>query len=81
MTDNTRETLILGGIEAVLGQDRTPQQQLNDAIFYALREGCFFPVPEPKPGASTRDLIQWGAMRNLHTAIRRFDLEVRKHQP
>lgn len=45
------------------------QQQLNDAILYALREGCFFPVPEPKFGAPTREWIQWGAMRNLHTAI------------
>ena len=51
----------------------SPQQQkLNDAVLYALHEGCFFPVPDPKPGATVRDLIQWGAMRNLHTAIAEF---------
>jgi len=48
------------------------QEHLNDAVLYALKEGCFFPVPEPKPGASVRDLIQWGAMRNLHDAIAAF---------
>lgn len=49
----------------------TPAQQitLNDAVLYALRCGCFFPVPEPQPGATTDELIRWGAMRNLHRAI------------
>ena len=50
-----------------------PQQKLNDAILYALREGCFFPVPEPTGKSTVRDYIQWGAMRNLHDAIRDFD--------
>jgi hypothetical protein len=48
------------------------QEQLNNAVLYALKEGCFFPVPEPRPGASVRELIQWGAMRHLHTAIAEF---------
>jgi hypothetical protein len=48
------------------------QQALNDAVLYALRSGCFFPVPAPKPGASVQELIYWGAMRNLHTAIAEF---------
>ncbi len=48
------------------------QEKLNQAILYALKEGCFFPVPTPKPWASTHELIQWGAMRNLHTAIAEF---------
>jgi hypothetical protein len=48
------------------------QQRLNDAVLYALKEGCFFPVPEPRRGASVRELIQWGAMRNLHDAIADF---------
>lgn len=52
----------------------TPQERLNQAVFYALKEGCFFPVPHPPPGCTTQDLIQWGAMRNLHDAIRAFDL-------
>ena len=45
------------------------QAELVDAVFYALRCGCFFPVPEPKPGASVEDLTRWGAMRHLHDAI------------
>lgn len=54
----------------------TPQERLNQAVFYALKEGCFFPVPRPDPnrGANTREWIQWGAMQNLHAAIRMFHL-------
>jgi hypothetical protein len=55
-------------------QLETPQETLNRAVLYALQEGCFFPVPQPQRGATTRELIQWGAMRNLHAAIREFDL-------
>ncbi len=51
---------------------RESQERLNNAVWYALKEGCFFPVPEPKAGATTRGLIQWGAMRNLHAAIAEF---------
>ena len=50
----------------------TPQDRLNQAVLYALREGCFFPVPEPAPRAPVRDWIQWGALRNLHEAIAAF---------
>ncbi len=50
----------------------TPQEQLNRAVLYALKEGCFFPVRAPRPGATVRALIQWGAMRHLHTAIAEF---------
>jgi hypothetical protein len=55
-----------------MSPERAAQLKLNAAVFYALREGCFFPVPDPQPGASVRELIQWGAMRNLHTAIAEF---------
>ena len=48
------------------------QDILNAAIFYALRAGCFFPVPQPRVGASVQELIQWGAMRHLHDAIADF---------
>jgi hypothetical protein len=48
---------------------RDSQDWLNQAVLYALKEGCFSPVPEPHPNASARDLVQWGAMRNLHDAI------------
>lgn len=48
------------------------QERLNTAVLYALRVGCFFPVPEPKPDATTSELIQWGAMRNLHDAMAKF---------
>lgn len=40
-----------------------------EAVLYAMREGCFFPVREPKASAPVRDWIQWGAMRHLHTAV------------
>lgn len=49
------------------------QQKLNRAVMYALREGCFFPVPEPQKGASVEDLVKWGAMRGLHDAIAEFN--------
>lgn len=52
--------------------NRSPQQKLNDAVMYALKEGCFFPVPEPPEGAAVQELVQWGAMRNLHDAIAEF---------
>jgi hypothetical protein len=52
--------------------EQDAEEELNAAIMYALRSGCFFPVPEPKPGATTEELIKWGAMRNLHDAIRWF---------
>ena len=45
------------------------QHDLNQAILYALKSGCFFPVSDPKPGATVDELIRWGAMRNLHTKI------------
>jgi hypothetical protein len=49
------------------------QDWLNQAVRYALREGCFFPVPTPDPKTATcRDMVQWGAMRNLHDAIAAF---------
>jgi hypothetical protein len=46
------------------------------AVLYALKEGCFHPVPEPKSGASLRQWIQWGAMRNLHNALAVYGREV-----
>jgi hypothetical protein len=48
------------------------QRELNAAVLYALKSGCFFPVPEPKPPYRVPNLIQWGAMRHLHTAIANF---------
>ena len=49
------------------------QERLNNAVMYALREGCFSPVPEPRKGATTEELIKWGAMRSLHDAIAEFN--------
>lgn len=45
------------------------KERIVDAVLYALRCGCLFPVPAPKPRASTQELIRWGAMRNLHAAV------------
>lgn len=39
------------------------------AVLYAMRSGCFHPVPEPPVGATTDEWIRWGAMRNLHDAV------------
>ena len=51
----------------------SPQEWLNKAVLYALRSGCFFPVPEPDHAtATTEDWVKWGAMRNLHDAIAAF---------
>lgn len=50
----------------------TPQDTLNHAVWYAVREGCFFPVPRPSPDAPVHDWVQWGAMQYLHTAIAEF---------
>ena len=58
---------------SAMGDEMDSQQRLNSAVMYALREGCFFPVPEPKAGATIQELIQWGAMRNLHDAIAEFN--------
>jgi hypothetical protein len=45
------------------------KQRIVDAVLYAMREGCFFPVPRPQPPTTVRELIQQGAMRNLHAAV------------
>jgi len=45
------------------------------AVRYAMRSGCFFPVREPTPTASTRAWIQWGAMRHLHEVVARLSPE------
>lgn len=57
------------GVETIA--DRLEQIiDVTDAVLYAVKEGCFFPVPEPNPKTATaRDWVQWGAMRNLHNAI------------
>lgn len=47
-------------------QRREAAQELVDAVTYAMKSGCFFPVSEPKPGAGTEAWVRWGAMRNLH---------------
>lgn len=56
----------------------TPEEaKVIEAVLYAMREGLFFPVPEPSTRASTREWIQWGALRNLHTAVAALSREVR----
>jgi hypothetical protein len=45
------------------------ERAVVDAVLYAMRCGCFFPVPEPQPPYSVEKLKQWGAMRNLHTKV------------
>jgi len=45
------------------------EHEIVEAVFCALRSGCFFPVPEPAQGAATGDWIRWGALRHLHDVI------------
>jgi hypothetical protein len=52
--------------------NQTAQERLNEALLYALREGCFHPVPRPPADAPIAAWIQWGAMRNLHEAMAEF---------
>lgn len=49
----------------------TPEQaaRVTEAVLYAMRCGCFFPVPNPEPPYSVEQLSRWGAMRNLHSAV------------
>lgn len=42
---------------------------LDSALRYALKVGILFPVPAPRRGATVNELVRWGALRNLHTAI------------
>lgn len=59
-------------------EDLTKKERaIVEAVLYAINEGCFFPVPEPKRGADVRAWIQWGAMRNLHDAIAYYSRELR----
>ena len=48
------------------------ERAIVDAVLYAMRSGCFFPVPEPKPPYTTQKLVRWGAMRHLHDVIATF---------
>lgn len=50
------------------------QARVIDAVLYALKEGCFYPVPMPDVHDGHRAWVQWGAMRFLHDAIRQLDL-------
>lgn len=53
------------------------EREIVSAVLYAMQCGCFFPVPEPKPGATVLQLTRWGAMRNLHTAVAEYARAVR----
>ena len=45
------------------------EQAIVRAVLYAMRSGCLMSVPPPKPPYRRRDLIRWGAMRNLHQQV------------
>jgi len=38
------------------------EHEIVEAVLYAMRHGCFFPVPEPTPPYRVPDLIRWGAL-------------------
>ena len=50
----------------------TKLSDLEQAILYAMRSGCFHPVRFPKRPYRTRDLIRWGAMKNFHRAVAEY---------
>lgn len=54
---------------AVWRADLAAVLDLGASALYAMRCGCFHPVPEPPAGASVETLTQWGAMRNLHDKV------------
>lgn len=45
------------------------EKAVVDAVLYAMRCGCFFPVPNPTAPYTVEQLTKWGAMRNLHTKV------------
>ncbi len=49
-----------------------PLTEVERAVLYALRVGCFFPVPFPRPPYSVQKLTRWGAMMNMHNKIARY---------
>jgi hypothetical protein len=51
------------------------EHEIVEAVLYALRQGCFFPVREPWPRTSVKLWRRWGAMRNLHTKIAALNRE------
>jgi len=56
----------MGDELASVTAERDRMREIVEAIAYAMKSGCLFPVPEPKPGAGTEAWVKWGAMRNLH---------------
>ena len=55
------------------------ERRIVDAVLYAIRVGCFFPVPVPTRPYRVGDLVKWGAMHNLHAAIAK--LPRIRHEP
>jgi|SRR5262245_656881 len=58
----------LGDSAHDLETENAALRRVVDAVTYAMKSGCFHPVPGLAKGASTEDLVKWGAMRNLHDA-------------
>ena len=54
---------------------------IAEAALYALRCGCFFPVPEPQADAPVDAWIQWGALRNLHNKIAELPPPTNRQNP
>jgi hypothetical protein len=51
----------------------TPEEaEVIEAVLYAMKEGCFFPLRKPKPGAGIRRWVKWGAIQNLHNAVANY---------
>jgi hypothetical protein len=63
------ELWLLRAERAALQARLEAAERVVKSAIYAMRCGCFFPVPEPKPGATVDELKKWGAMRGFHSAI------------
>lgn len=64
-----RERDILRGIVIIREEHIAELESVVNAVLYAMRCGCLSPVPNPKPGASLKELTRWGAMQNLHNKV------------
>ena len=45
------------------------EQEVVNAVLYAMRCGLFFPVRTPKSPSTVEQWVKWGAMKNLHNAV------------
>ena len=51
-------------------RDLEKEHAIVEAVLYALRQGCFFPLPMPSgKNITVMNLRRWGALKNLHNKV------------